>query len=173
MTLKKILFVTTLLGSFSCHPFSLSDFLRAQTPARKSALYKMGVGVAIATPTIIAIDSLPIAFIQRLGGLAGGGIAISGFYSLFIALTADEKNSLPSRTLKYDNFIHTVGTNKKFLIGAACAAGAIALQQASESPYPSDTTIACTLLGMGFMGWALGEQFNKDYMPHIIAFFNK
>lgn len=31
MAIKKILFVTTLAGSFSCHPFSFSDFFKKQT----------------------------------------------------------------------------------------------------------------------------------------------
>lgn len=167
MKIKNILFVMSFLYSLSIASFSLPDFLRTPDAPKKSALYKMGVGAALFSASIVDYDSIPVDIAQVTFGFAGILIGISGACQLLTELCIDqeEKKSLQLDTPRYNRFIHILAHDDRFLGGAALSAGGLVLAMASQKS--SSSSLACTVLGMALMGWATHEPVKKEIKDFI------
>lgn len=175
MNFKNILFVISFAFALPCHSFTGLDFLREQPAARKSGLAKIGMGTALFAGAFGGSDSAPVNAIQCIAALGGGAFAVAGIYQVLVdSLAEDEvKDSLYPANPNMDRFINKIVTNEQFIVGATFAGLAFILKQASEDGAPSETSFALSMAGLSLMGATVASQFNKDYLPQIIDFFNK
>lgn len=175
MIFKNILFVMTFAFVFPSHCFTGLDFLRKQNNAKKAAAAKIGAGLMLALPGCIDNRSIPLTVSQILSGILGGGFILAGGYQMVVEalVEEDEKSSVYPDTHHFDNFSRKIITDQQFLQGAAFAAAGVLFNMANETNYISDTSIACSAIGVALMGFSVARQFNKDYMPHIKTYFNK
>lgn len=172
--IKKILILSSAF-ILSGHSFPSLDFMHKQNNAKKTGLVKIGLGTALILPSLVPINSIPLNIAQFSGDILGSGLVFTGLYEILVEILAeqDEQKSLHLKTPHFDNFAHTIARNKEFLAGAAFAAAGLALYNAGQTSQASDSSIALTAIGLGLMGVAALKQFNKDYLPHILANLNK
>lgn len=173
--IKKILFITSFTFALNCHSFPGLDLLRKQNNAKKAAAAKIGAGVMLALPGCIDNNSFPLTISQSLSGILGGGLLLAGMYQIIVEILAEEeaKSSVYPDTQHFDNFVRKIITDPQFLQGATVAAAGVLFNMANETPYVSDTSMACSAIGVTLMGLSVARQFNKDYIPDIKVYFNK
>lgn len=170
--IKKILFITIFMFALPCHSFNGFDFLHKQNNAKKAAAAKIGTGFALFLPIFTRNESFPLQTCQFASGLASGIFLAAGAYQMAVETLAEEdaKSSLHPNTHRFDNFVRKIVTDPQFLQGAAFSAAGFLLANENAT---ADTSVACTAIGLALMGYSLAQQFNKDYMPQIKAYFNK
>lgn len=173
--IKNTLFIISFIFTFSCQAFPSLDFIQKHKSAKKSGLIKVGTGVAFILPSFIPLDSTFLNIAQSFGGTAGSGLILAGVYQILIETFAEqnEKQNLHLNTPRFDNFAHTLARNEEFLAGAVFAAAGLALYNTGQTLQASDNSIALTAIGLALMGAIAVKQFNKDYLPQILASLNK
>lgn len=155
--------------------FSGLDFLRTkkiktEKYTKKSDLHKMAIGAALFSTGLTGTDSIPLHVVRWSYAISGGFIALTGATQLLENWynNVNESNYADS----YEKCIHAIAHNKIFLTGAAFSIAGVILRHASNTKDTSDSSLACSVVGITLMGLVVGEQISKEYSPHIIAFFN-
>lgn len=175
MHFKKILFVLTFIFVFESHAIANFSFFQKQPNARKTGLSKMGVGLAFITGALGGSDSGPINTVQCVTAGLGAPLLVAGLYQILVDVLAEEeaKSSLYPDTPYFNTAIKEIVTNKQFITGGLFATLGLILRHANENANPSETSFALSIAGLSLMSATVVTQLSKDYLPHIIAFFNK